>query len=68
MYWCIIIIIVHIICRSALSQQLNSVTGESCQLSEKYNSLKTTLFSFGHLLQCTDTFGLIGFSGPMAFE
>ena len=27
-----------------------------------------TLFDFGHLLQCTNDFGLIGFSGPIGFE
>ena len=32
------------------------------------SSPKITYFSFGHLLQYIDDFGLIGFSGPMGFE
>jgi hypothetical protein len=35
---------------------------------EKSNELKAILFGFGLFLQCTDDFGLIEFSGPMAFE
>ena len=32
------------------------------------SSPKMTYFSFDHLLQYIDDFGLIGFSGPMGFE
>jgi hypothetical protein len=35
---------------------------------EIFKTLKMTLSGLGHLLQCTDDFGLINGFGPMTFE